>query len=372
MKLFFEPPPKTGNEALDNWAQKVWQQFTRIEQVMRDQQKIYLQADFTTASTANSPVKTDSSGKVAQAQLESSYIDHDQLANTHNLTTDIDHDTITNTHNLTTDIDHAQITNLDYASSGHTGFAASTVSDEITQLVDANANVTVKSADNTAGSGDYLTVKAGTALLPAVLVSADGTETNIGILAAPKGDTQYFQVYGGSSQYKGARFVVYGRDHASVAGKAYLDFGGYDATGQIIFRHRLNSSFLTVFTMNYDGDLTLVGNVNTSSGKTYNIGGSPHGHALYLVTATPRVVTDTTTETATDGSIICNKGSAMTVNLLAATGSGRIRIVKNIGAGAVTVDANASETIDGDATQELTTYESIILHDYASGAWAII
>ena len=38
-------------------------------------------------------------------------IDHDSLANTHNLTTDVDHATITNGHNLTTDIDHASITN---------------------------------------------------------------------------------------------------------------------------------------------------------------------------------------------------------------------------------------------------------------------
>jgi hypothetical protein len=39
-------------------------------------------------------------------------IDHDSLTNTHNLTTDIDHDTITNTHNLTTDIDHTAISNV--------------------------------------------------------------------------------------------------------------------------------------------------------------------------------------------------------------------------------------------------------------------
>jgi len=44
-------------------------------------------------------------------------IDHDTITNTHNLTTDIDHDTITNTHNLTTDIDHNQLTN--YAANEH-------------------------------------------------------------------------------------------------------------------------------------------------------------------------------------------------------------------------------------------------------------
>lgn len=39
-------------------------------------------------------------------------IDHDELTNTHNLTTDIDHASLTNTHNLTTDIDHDALTNF--------------------------------------------------------------------------------------------------------------------------------------------------------------------------------------------------------------------------------------------------------------------
>lgn len=38
-------------------------------------------------------------------------MDHADLTNTHNITTDIDHATITNTHNLTTDVDHDAITN---------------------------------------------------------------------------------------------------------------------------------------------------------------------------------------------------------------------------------------------------------------------
>jgi len=42
-------------------------------------------------------------------------IEHSQLVNTHNITTDIDHDQITNTHNLSTDIDHNGLTNYDIA-----------------------------------------------------------------------------------------------------------------------------------------------------------------------------------------------------------------------------------------------------------------
>jgi len=49
-------------------------------------------------------------------------IDHNNLQNTHDLTTDIDHDTITNNHNLTTDIDHDTLTN--YLASEHVDWAA--------------------------------------------------------------------------------------------------------------------------------------------------------------------------------------------------------------------------------------------------------
>jgi len=44
-------------------------------------------------------------------------VDHDQITNTHNLTTDINHATITGAHNLTTDIDHDALTN--YAANEH-------------------------------------------------------------------------------------------------------------------------------------------------------------------------------------------------------------------------------------------------------------
>jgi hypothetical protein len=87
---------------------------------------------------------------------------------------------------------------------------------------------------------------------------------------------------------------------------------------------------------------------------------------------TIRVVTDSTTETTSDGLIVCNKGTAMTVTLLAATGSGRKRKIKNIGAGVVTVDGNASETIDGQTTQAVNQWNSMTIVDYAAGAWVIV
>lgn len=86
----------------------------------------------------------------------------------------------------------------------------------------------------------------------------------------------------------------------------------------------------------------------------------------------PRIVTDTVTAQVSDSMIVCNKGSAMTVNLLAATGSGRALVVKNIGAGAATVDGASAETIDGATTLELATDDSVTIIDYDTGAWAIV
>jgi hypothetical protein len=74
---------------------------------------------------------------------------------------------------------------------------------------------------------------------------------------------------------------------------------------------------------------------------------------------------------AADEVIIANKGSAITITLPAATATGRMYIIKNIGAGDCTVDGNGAETIDGAATQTLNQWESIEIVDYASGAWII-
>jgi hypothetical protein len=84
-----------------------------------------------------------------------------------------------------------------------------------------------------------------------------------------------------------------------------------------------------------------------------------------------RVVTATTTELATDLTIICNKAWEMTVNLLAATGSGRILRIKNINTGVVTVDPAGVETIDGETTQTVEQYDCLEIVDHAIGAWVI-
>ena len=92
-------------------------------------------------------------------------IDHNNLTNTHNLTTDIDHNTITNTHNLTTDISHDSIT-------------AGTIADHDTTATGAQlTTLTDNSVANTLHRHSELVASDG-APDPALSVNAAG---NVGI-----------------------------------------------------------------------------------------------------------------------------------------------------------------------------------------------
>lgn len=104
-----------------------------------------------------------------------------------------------------------------------------------------------------------------------------------------------------------------------------------------------------------------------------------HNHAgvyanvfhTHSVTGTA-TVTDTYNASMTDELIICNKVTAMTVNLPAATGSGHKLAVANINAGQVTVDGNLSETINGETTQLIDQWACMDIIDYVSGKWVIV
>lgn len=79
----------------------------------------------------------------------------------------------------------------------------------------------------------------------------------------------------------------------------------------------------------------------------------------------------TTTYNATTADVMIDAGgsSAWTLTLYAVSGNaGRVLFVKNTGTAVVTIDGNASETIDGALTLKLAPYESVIL--WCSGsAW---
>jgi hypothetical protein len=90
------------------------------------------------------------------------------------------------------------------------------------------------------------------------------------------------------------------------------------------------------------------------------------------VTGKVSVVTDTVNLDASYETVVCNKGTAMSVNLPAvASSTGRKYTIKNKGAGVVTVDGNGAELIDNAATQALNQWQSLrIVSDGA--IWVIV
>lgn len=82
-------------------------------------------------------------------------------------------------------------------------------------------------------------------------------------------------------------------------------------------------------------------------------------------------VTDTYTVLATDETVICNKATNFTVTLPTAV-VGQKFTIKNIGAGVVTVDGASTDTIDGDLTQSLITWETFTVQCYAANKWGVL
>jgi hypothetical protein len=115
-------------------------------------------------------------------------------------------------------------------------------------------------------------------------------------------------------------------------------------------------------------------NLYAGADSVYNIGSDAYWYAtshVKTVYNNVTVYTDTANLGLLDHIVICNKTTAMTVNLPAATGSKKQYEIENKGLGVVTVDGNGVDTIDGESTQELSQYEAITIVDYAAGLWAI-
>lgn len=86
---------------------------------------------------------------------------------------------------------------------------------------------------------------------------------------------------------------------------------------------------------------------------------------LKAIGSTVNVNTFTDTDTLTiaqQGAIICNKATAMTINLPTAVGNtGVSYFITSINTGIITIDPNGSETIQGDSTFDLYEDETLCI-----------
>jgi hypothetical protein len=161
---------------------------------------------------------------------------------------------------------------------------------------------------------------------------------------------------------------------------------GEYATGQFYFQHRNNSpTFINCFSLNAnggkgntdfydnafirgDGYLTVNGSTNNGVDKLL-VNGSISGVGFKQAYVTK---TGAYTATNDDYVIDCTSGT-FTATLPASSGrTGRILIIKNSGAGTITVDGNGAETIDGAATYSLAVQYATIQIISDGTNWKII
>jgi hypothetical protein len=84
------------------------------------------------------------------------------------------------------------------------------------------------------------------------------------------------------------------------------------------------------------------------------------------------IKSETTTYTVltTDDVVLCN--GTFTVTLPAATGSGKVHNIKNIGTGLITLEGNLEDVIDGELNQTIYQWENIQVVDGAANTWYIL
>lgn len=97
----------------------------------------------------------------------------------------------------------------------------------------------------------------------------------------------------------------------------------------------------------------------------------PAGSDIIYSYVSVRTVSSTTTVLVTDDVVRCN--GTFTLNLPVSVGNGKVYYIKNIGTGDITVVADGSDTIDGQASKIIKSrYSDMQLVDSASGFWDIL
>ena len=145
----------------------------------------------------------------------------------------------------------------------------------------------------------------------------------------------------------------------------------FNGTGAATF-----SSSITALSLIVDTTTFVVDATNNRVGVGTNVPTSSL-HVVGSVTKSHTTKTANYTATESDYTILCNTtGGGFTITLPAASGcSGRIYVIKktigNSGVNNVTIDGNASETIDGSATIALQCRSSVMIQSDGSNWWIL-
>lgn len=78
-------------------------------------------------------------------------------------------------------------------------------------------------------------------------------------------DSLGLRILAATTNLNGAGLEFYGRDHATLAGNGYINFGGYDSTGTLVFRHRTSSAFSTKMSISSTGLVTVARSIVVGS-----------------------------------------------------------------------------------------------------------
>jgi hypothetical protein len=106
--------------------------------------------------------------------------------------------------------------------------------------------------------------------------------------------------------------------------------------------------------------------------NTANIPAGTYAPFTHTHIVTTSVKTNDYIVLSTDELIVCDKATAITITLPAATGSGKKYIVANINTGIATLDGNSTDLINGDQTQSIDQWASLTVVDYVANKWVII
>lgn len=181
------------------------------------------------------------------------------------------------------------------------------------------------------------------------------------------GQAAGFFLSGGSNNQTSNQSIFIGEDtRASAAGNTNEMVFGHTAIGQGSNTVTLGNSSITKTFLRGN---TMINTTTDNGVDELQVNGSISGIGFKQA-----YVTKTGAYTATNDDYIidCTSGT-FTVTLPASSGrTGRILIIKNSGAGTITVDGNASETIDGAATYSLATQYATIQIVSDGTNWKII